>query len=970
MAHACPIIPKVYIDKVFLGDASLSTSGDGEVTVNTGDIIVNLKFDELIEADLVNNIMEFPNSDIKIQKYVKIVCMLSTSQEVTDVIKERLDPQNRYETPSGISVTSPYAMHGPTTHDGSAYWIPFTSGDLLLYAGGLRAGQFDSDPIGSQYYAEIHSVDEFTCTPDITYQEEPFIATGVYRFGAWRNNATFESLTHLTCFAYVIIDTAQLEIDYDISLPSQYKYCTTGYYVQERIIEGGVITPKFFVKTSGGNTTANVEASGIDHSHTYQIDANGNGITDTVTTESESEGHFHEIKNYAVLLSDNHVHEINEDALSVTNTIDYRIQAELDALHASLAGMGIRTLPPQESNYFSDMWLTKDAARNARYAFTFDYGKFILNQSDDRDFISNMSTAAKQQIIADSIITKFILSRRHVGPGGIDVPVVEDLDDPSLTEIGLELMEQSYPSGQGANDSLLRHFTGIDAPPGLTFGPHREGMQDLTSGEYQYILDIEVVDGFASMISRVLSLLVKAFSDYQEYYNTAMLPLPSELCEHFTLKGVQNLDLIKQIANDTITAYLDALGALGSSTYRTDWYTYFESKLQTMVYPETGTQEGVALLSQMMLDLVGIYDNLLRENSSGTSVEITTADIQSGNLALHGKAPVITMRYQFNNYIDALFENDMYVDNVDLSLPDVISGLKVYNISQLLSATSKGVSDANPTVEDQTSSDGYSATTDSTDTTSTSDEASTREELDSAVDEHWNAASEATLATDEGGTGIALSSAAANGLNISMGAAPPSRFSLENYFDLATAEADPTFEVTITTNGDWNAVDLFIRDPQPASTLLSEVEVLMKYDITTPSQSTLGGIQLKSPVWGVKTFAELNVASCTVNYPSCYYLCRQTYPSGWRWGEIINRYFLLLAPPSPWTPFVPLTLPPNGNGEDGFVFGPPPNGNGEDGFVFGPPPNGPNGNGNGDGTTDSDGFTGGYFNGNGFGGKN
>jgi hypothetical protein len=91
MAHVCSIIPKVYIDKVFLGDATLSTSDDGEITVNTGDIMVNLKFEELIEASIEESpwsafrTMEFPNSDIDIQNYVKIVCMLSTSQEVTDI---------------------------------------------------------------------------------------------------------------------------------------------------------------------------------------------------------------------------------------------------------------------------------------------------------------------------------------------------------------------------------------------------------------------------------------------------------------------------------------------------------------------------------------------------------------------------------------------------------------------------------------------------------------------------------------------------------------------------------------------------------------------------------------------------------------------------------------------------------------------------------------------------------------------
>ena len=86
MAHSCQIIPKVYIDKIILGNPTLSTHSNGQVTVDTGYVTVNLGFDELEEASLINNILTFSDTNIPIEDYVKVVCVLSTSADMTALI--------------------------------------------------------------------------------------------------------------------------------------------------------------------------------------------------------------------------------------------------------------------------------------------------------------------------------------------------------------------------------------------------------------------------------------------------------------------------------------------------------------------------------------------------------------------------------------------------------------------------------------------------------------------------------------------------------------------------------------------------------------------------------------------------------------------------------------------------------------------------------------------------------------------
>ena len=113
-----------------------------------------------------------------------------------------------------------------------------------------------------------------------------------------------------------------------------------------------------------------------------------------------------------------------------------------------------------KNSYFSEILITKDDKRNARFYFAFDYGKFVLQEDKFSGLISKMTTTAKSELIKNAQMVKFILRRRqvrekaalnHLGSpvlnktmsdGALDIPVVTSLDDSNINEINVILSEQ------------------------------------------------------------------------------------------------------------------------------------------------------------------------------------------------------------------------------------------------------------------------------------------------------------------------------------------------------------------------------------------------------------------------------------------------------------------------------------------------------------------------------------------------
>ena len=173
------------------------------------------------------------------------------------------------------------------------------------------------------------------------------------------------------------------------------------------------------------------------------------------------------------------------------------------------------------------MFITKDAERNARYYFAFDYGAYVLENIKFSALVKSMSDSGKKKIIDNSKILNLIVSRtqvqnrpyrNHLGSpiqnrvasdGTIKTPLPGgSLGGENLNEISLILSEQPDTA-----DSIIKHYTGLD-----------QLMKDTEDGVFQYSVDVEINDGFVPVMREVLANLSNAIASYNNYVALANIP--------------------------------------------------------------------------------------------------------------------------------------------------------------------------------------------------------------------------------------------------------------------------------------------------------------------------------------------------------------------------------------------------------------------------------------------------------------
>lgn len=401
---------------------------------------------------------------------------------------------------------------------------------------------------------------------------------------------------------------------------------------------------------------------------------------------------------------------IQNSAVVADNVQDFRIRDEIDAYIAQLdlTQAVQQTFPEQrdilnqalsKNSYFSEILVTKDTARNARFYFAFDYGKYVLENTKFSGLVSKMSEEAKTQIINNSQIVKFILRRGQVKQQAaknvlgspvqnavfsgetIQEPVILSLDDSNLTEIGLILSEQPEVS-----DSLIRHFTGIDSDLG-----------DIENGFYQYSIDIEIVDGFIPVMRQVVAELSNAIASYEKYVALTNIPNIYDVkSRKFTPDGQVIMGTFgdNNLVN-IINTYLNSLDLFvdidvpfaNNETVR----RILQDSIGRNISPNIGSVDGIILFQDLMTQLLGIINDVLSVGSNSVGVEATQTNRPADSVSTL-KTTSISTTETFDNTIGARFINESYIDNIGAGTDTTFSGLNIYTGNSLAEASPSLVS--------------------------------------------------------------------------------------------------------------------------------------------------------------------------------------------------------------------------------------------------------------------------------------
>jgi hypothetical protein len=656
MANTCglfgDLVPNIYIDRVFLEESHIGTQQDNDGNfisfLQTPTITAQLKvLDSISDGgtfSILGDALQFESSSgtVDLKKYFKIHCILFTSAEDADIFITDFERQNYTQT-------------------NSYFQLPQTGASYLIQTKDLN--DFTNTYLNEDGVTEILAPYEFQLAQDSV-------------------------ITYLRVFTFVELDTKTLEIDLgDIKLPASFKNIISRYRDQVVIQNSQIVSQLTIFTTEDGDLWDD----------SFHLMSNGGYMTGRVHQGIASE------------------QLLTKTSTTVNNVQDFRIRDEINAFVANFdfTNSVQNTFPEQsdilnqalsKKTYFSELFITKDAERNARYYFAFDYGAYVLENIKFSALVKSMSEEGKKKIIDNSEILNLTVSRtqvqnrpyrNHLGSpiqnrvasdGTIKTPLPGgSLGGENLNEISLILSEQPDTA-----DSIIKHYTGLD-----------QLMKGTEDGAFQYSVDVEINDGFVPVMREVLANLSNAIASYNNYVALTNIPNVYDTQNRkFTTSGIE---IMESFGNDKlidiINTYLDTLDLFvdidtqitngGGITVR----GALESNISRNISSTVGSVEGIILFQNILDDLLGKINNILSVGSNSVGVEATTTNRQADSVSSL-KITTIKTSEVFENTIDARFLNESYINNISAAF-GTFNGLNIYTEDNLAQATQTQVTPEN-----------------------------------------------------------------------------------------------------------------------------------------------------------------------------------------------------------------------------------------------------------------------------------
>jgi hypothetical protein len=852
MANTCglfgDLIPNIYIDRIFLEESSEDTDNDGVADLQTPKISIQLKMLDSENADgsysILGDALEINSnsttySTVDFKDYIKIHCVLFPTQEIAEDFITKLEDANYKETQAYFSLPQPDSQ----------------------------------DP----YFLKTKTLKDFTNTYVNANGVTELIGNYVYDSNDFGHKEVFDYLRVLT---FVELDTQSIEREMNVELPSSFKCIISRYRDQLILSSKDVASQLTIFLTEDGDLWD-------DSFHIHNSSTLG---------RIYMEGRVHVDTPHGVL---------TKGTLQVGNVQDFRLR---DKINIFLANYDIEktlqtSFPEQrdilnqtfsKNSYFSEIFLTKDENRNCRFYFAFDYGKFVLKQDKFSGIISKMTTAAKSELIDNSKITKFRVTKRqvsskpalnHLGSpvrnkvmsgNGAEIPVFSSLDDANVSEIKLLLNNQ-----QTSDESLIRHFTGIDSE-----------MKNNSDGIFQYSVEIEVLSAFPSLMNQVLTLLETAAADYDNYIKLSEIPgvydkesrkfSSSAANPNTTMSGQAimasfGVDRLVNIINAYLTAldYFVELDTPMSPTSTGPIRNTISNNISTNIDPFTGSIEGILIFKNLLDVLIAQVSNILSVGSNNVGVEATQTVAPANNTAKM-KIATMTATETFDHTIGARFINDIYVDNISTLGTSTLAGLKIYDSGDLVNATTTEVTPLNAIfhgTEAAVEAQGITLNISPNPAVSRFNKDKTPDTIGSKK-----------FLTDNSTPGP--DSFRLYGLSGSLSAK-----------DLARGTTAPLGAPAVTytqfeTNPDLLVSNVVIEDIDTFTTedLKTEVDVLVAYPVQSSTQ-TDNTYAMRGPVFETRTLGSLKNNTTSKRY----YLCKQNRKGS---KEVIDCFFLFKPLPS------------------------------------------------------------------------
>jgi len=325
-------------------------------------------------------------------------------------------------------------------------------------------------------------------------------------------NLKFELLgekpEHLSYFAVTKIDLAAMAIDFGFDVDSTR---LAGKLASEIVIEDFDIVARTFVfHNDGAIWKGAVYKDGQQWMSGTPSSSNSIKLERSVVTNTKIQD-FRNIKKVEKLEID---FSILEKAANRNNLIKRQSNDEV--------------FQKQETSLFSDMMLARDKDGDAKFFFSVDMEKVIIENTLFGRLIEK-TPRLREELIKGSQIRSLRVLRQRIKENGClassGTPVgIAPFSDNEPLELIINSGESSWKSFSPVNNKVgslkevelikseeffgVRHFTGMD-----------KTMSDVTDGLYRYVIELDIDDATVEIIESKINNLLLAKSELTSYYS-------------------------------------------------------------------------------------------------------------------------------------------------------------------------------------------------------------------------------------------------------------------------------------------------------------------------------------------------------------------------------------------------------------------------------------------------------------------
>jgi len=449
--------------------------------------------------------------------------------------------------------------------------------------------------------------------------------------------------SHLAYFVFSSFDILELAKDFNLEFDSISLDKTNGKIVSEIVIDEGknVESSHVFLNENGEIWTGAVHLNGLKWRSRSNENENSIDLTREIVTN-------HKLQDFR------NVKEIKKLQFSFTS-----INEKLGIIDFKKNTFNVKN----KSEYFSDIHLARDRNGDAKFFFTINFEKLVVDFTIYGGLIKRSNSRFIREMIKQTKIRQLRVLRRRVRfNNGIDkfgtAQIIKRFDVNESDELIAISGEKDYGTFKKINnnkaalreillaldtnsDHGLRHFTGMD-----------KTISELTDGDYQYGVEVDIDDSSIEFFVNKLQDLRDAKIELEEYLNEGSKisiskniaevqdPHIEHASEHFgtSSKTFGNFDIdanrftkhfinlmARKYAGDKIKAapwispilvYADILDIFTDAFKSNNEKKTILNCLLNFVSPQTGNPSGISAVIKLIENLISMIQSVVNVTES------------------------------------------------------------------------------------------------------------------------------------------------------------------------------------------------------------------------------------------------------------------------------------------------------------------------------------------------------------------